>query len=308
MLTASYLNYHHLRHFYNIARTGSMSEAARRLNIAQSALSTQIKEFESNLGQKLFDRKGRKLELTEAGLVAFEYAEDIFGRGEEMLAWFGNNDKGSHRGIRLGALSPVSKILQYEVILPIVMESRTKVSVIEGEMDALLEKLNRHELDMVISNVTPDHEKNTGTTSHLLGRMPVYLVGRPPFRIHEKSYPKWLADVPLFLPSVRTSARQDFDALMERYGIEPRIAAEVDDAALLRLLALSGGGLSLVPEISVRFEIEEKRLLKIKKMPDVHEQFFALTARRKRMPIAVTNLIDIAQKSLAKKEPRSAIR
>jgi len=88
---------------------------------------------------------------------------------------------------------------------------------------------------------------------------------------------------------------------MARYEIEPKIAAEVDDAALLRLLALSGGGLSLVPEIGVRFEIQARHLLKIKKMPDVHEQYFAIAAKRKRMPRVVANLIQIARKSLAPK-------
>ncbi|WP_329610531.1 LysR family transcriptional regulator [Jiella pelagia] len=77
------LNFHHLRYFQTVAHDGNLTRAAERLNVSQSAVSTQIRQLEERLGQKLFERRGRSLILTEAGQIALDHADAIFTTGDE---------------------------------------------------------------------------------------------------------------------------------------------------------------------------------------------------------------------------------
>ena len=298
MSALPWLNYHHLQYFQTIVQEGGVTRAAAKLRLSQSTLSAQLRALEESLGAALFRRDGRRLELTEAGRVALNYAEDIFRTGDELKAWFAGQHSAEAQVIRIGALSPLSKNLQFEMIRPYVMEGKTKVHVVEGELPDLMERLRKHQIDVVLSNLPLGGVDAEGTHAHLLGEMPVYLVGRPPFKIPKKKFPHWLKGIPLFLPSSRTSARIDFDALLIRKGITPMIHAEVDDMALLRLLALSGAGLALVPEIGVKFELEDSRLLRIEKVPGLVERFYAITAHRKTPPATLPGLLENGRRAL----------
>lgn len=295
-----WLNYHHLYYFYRIVVDGGVNKAAKRLRLSQSTLSTQLRSLEENLGSMLFERKGRALLLTEAGEVALGYAEEIFAQGEAMRSWFAGTPGKAPNLVRIGALSPLSKNLQYEMIRPLLMEGQVRLQVVESDYTDLLDRLRRHRIDLLISNI-PAGGLQCGEETHLLGEMPMYLVGRPPFRIPSTPFPEWLKDIPLFLPTSQTYARAEFDALLIRAGVTPLIRAEVDDMALLRLLALSGAGLALVPEIGVKFELEEKKLLRIEKLSGVSERFYAMTPKRKALSDPIRLLIESGKTVLASK-------
>lgn len=290
-MSVNWLNYHHLYYFYRIVEEGGVNKAARELRLSQSTLSAQLRTLEESLGARLFEREGRSLHLTDAGKVALSYAEEIFKQGEALRSWFSEDQPAVPHTVRIGALSPLSKNLQFEMIRPLIMEGPTRVKVVEGDYPDLLDRLRRHRIDLLISNI-PTAGTDSGEETHLLGEMPMYLVGRPPFKIPARPFPEWLTDIPLFLPTSQTFARSEFDALLLRAGITPQVRAEVDDMALLRLLALSGAGLALVPEIGVKFELEEKKLLRMEKLPGVTERFYALTPKRKGLSEPVLALIE----------------
>jgi len=298
MKTLPWLNYHHLQYFRTIVHEGGVTKAAQRLNLSQSTISAQLRDLEESLGSPLFQREGRSLVLTEAGQVALDYAEDIFKAGDELRAWFADEHAEGRRSIRIGALSPLSKNLQFEIIRPLVMAGETHVQVVEGELQDMMERLKCHQIDLLLSNIPPAGADADHTHAHVLGEMPVFLVGRPPFKIPKKPFPQWLDDIPLFLPSGRSAARVEFDALLVRAGVSPKIQAEVDDMALLRLLALSGAGLALVPEIGVKFELEEKRLLRIEKIKDLKERFYAITPQRSRLSEQILQIIESGRTAL----------
>jgi LysR family transcriptional activator of nhaA len=128
--------------------------------------------------------------------------------------------------------------------------------------------------------------------------MPVYLVGKPPIKVPDMAFPKWLDGLPVFLPRARTTSRLRFDALTIKANVRPRIRAEVDDMALLRLLALSGAGLALVPEIGVKFELEEETLLRVERIPSLKERFYAITLPRRRASPLVEEVIAQGRKAL----------
>jgi len=297
--TLPWLNYHHLQYFRAIVKEGGVTRAAQKLNLSQSTISAQLKDLEESLGSALFEREGRTLVLTEAGQVALDYAENIFRTGDELRAGFAEEHTEGRRTIRIGALSPLSKNLQFEIIRPLIMAGGTHVQVVEGEMQDMMEPLKHHQIDLLLSNLPPGGGDAEYTHSHLLGEMPVYLVGRPPFKIPNKPFPQWLEELPVFLPSSRSAARIEFDAILVRAGVKPKVQAEVDDMALLRLLALSGAGLALVPEIGVKFDLEEKSLLRIEKIKNLKERFYAITAHRSRLPSQVLDIIESGKHALA---------
>ncbi len=276
-----WLNYHHLRHFWMIARHRSMTRAAEKLKISQSTLSGQLAELEDWLGQELFERRGKKLHLTDAGRIALEYAETIFTTGHELITRFRQSGETRQRVLRIGAVGPLSKNLQFDFIQPILADMRTKVVVVAGALDELTRQLQEHQVDLVLSNIPLRADQNVAVFNHLLGEVPVFLVGGRKLKLSPGIFPKSLIDVPLFLPSLQSDVRADFDLILAQAGIEPFVHAEVDDMALLRLLALSGEGLALVSKIVVERELQSSKIKFMLRVPGLAEKYYALTVRKR---------------------------
>ena len=276
-----WLNYHHLRHFWMIARHRSMTKAAEKLKISQSTLSEQLAELEDWLGQSLFERRGRELHLTDAGRVALEHAETIFTTGHELMTRFRQSDKNRQRVLRIGAVGPLSKNLQFDFIQPILADTRTKVVVVAGALDELTRQLHEHKLDLVLSNIPLRADQENNVFNHLLGEVPVFLVGGKKLKVARPRFPQFLKDVPLFLPSRQSDVRADFDLMLANSGVEPFVHAEVDDMALLRLLALSGEGLALVSKIVVERELQSSKIKFMLRVPGLAEKYYALTVRKR---------------------------
>jgi LysR family transcriptional activator of nhaA len=276
-----WLNYHHLRHFWMIARHRSMTKAAAKLKISQSTLSEQLAELEDWLGQSLFERRGRELHLTDAGRVALEHAETIFTTGHELMTRFRQSDQNRQRVLRIGAVGPLSKNLQFDFIQPILADTRTKVVIVAGALDELTRQLHEHKLDLVLSNIPLRADQENNVFNHLLGEVPVFLVGGKKLKVARPRFPQFLKDVPLFLPSRQSDVRADFDLMLANAGIEPFVHAEVDDMALLRLLALSGEGLALVSKIVVERELQSRKIKFMLRVPGLAEKYYALTMRKR---------------------------
>lgn len=294
-----WLNYHHLRHFWVIARYGHLTRAAEALHISPSTLSEQLAELEGWLGQKLFERRRRELALTEGGRVALAHAETIFNTGRELMGWF--RQSGGERQpktLRLGAVGPLSKNLQYDFIQPLLADAQITVVVEAGSLEDLAQRLREHRLDLVLSNFPILGDQAAGIFNHLLGEVPVFLVGSKGGKFPHTSFPRCLQNVPLFLPSRQSKVRTDFDLILAKAGMEPQIHAEVDDMALLRLLALSGQGLALVSKIVVERELESRQIRYLRKVPGLTEIFYALTVRRKFSDDWLAGVVDTFRRRL----------
>ena len=276
-----WLNYHHLRHFWMIARHRSVTRAAEKLKISQSTLSEQLAELEDWLGEALFERRGRELHLTDAGRMALEHAETIFTTGHELITRFRQSGETRQRVLRIGAVGPLSKNLQFDFIQPILADTRTKVVVVAGALDELTRQLQEHKVDLVLSNIPMRADQEHNVFNHLLGEVPVFLVGGRKMKLSAGKFPKYLKNVPLFLPSRQSDVRADFDLILANAGIDPFVHAEVDDMALLRLLALSGEGLALVSKIVVERELQSRKIKFMQRVPGLTEKFYALTMRKR---------------------------
>ncbi|MDB6133669.1 MAG: LysR family transcriptional regulator [Verrucomicrobiales bacterium] len=276
----AFLNYHHLRYFRAIASEGSLTRAAARMNLSQSALSTQLRSLEENLGQPLFLRQNKALVLTEAGRIALDYAESIFRSGEEMVSVLRNQSSGQRQILRVGGVSTLSRNFQISLLRPLIGRSDVELVIRSGNLRDLLAQLRAHTLDLILSNLPVRRDAETGWHSHLLDEQPVSLVGQRPRSRKKFRFPEDLHHTPLVLPSLDSNIRAAFDLLMEQLGIRPVIAAEVDDMAMLRLLALEGAGLALVPPVVVRGELDSGALVEMHRIEGLHESFYAITPSR----------------------------
>ncbi|MBB4065378.1 LysR family transcriptional regulator [Gellertiella hungarica] len=276
----SEMNYHHLRYFRAVAHDGNLTRTAERLNLSQSALSVQIRQLEERLGHALFERRGRQLVLTEAGRIALDHADRIFSAGEELVETLKRTGV-SRRALRIGALSTLSRNFQMEFLRPAIARPDVEVILRSGRMAELLSGLESLNLDIVLLNQAPAADAATPFVSHLIATQGVSLVARPGPAEQADDLSARLSGHPLILPTLESGVRQQFDALTARLGITPQIAAEVEDMAMMRLLAREGAGLAVLPPIVVKGELEAGSLVELGTLPGVEESFYAVTTRRR---------------------------
>lgn len=275
------INLHHLRLFRAVAQDGTLTAAARGLNISQSAVSTQIKALETALGHDLFERQGRNLVLTEAGKIALHHAEEIFRTAEDLTATL--KTAGEKRSVlRIGALATLSRNFQMSFLDPLIGRDDVEVILRSGSQESLLSGLQALSLDVVLTNLIPARDAASPYLVQRLAEQSVSLVGSPNRILPEaQGLAALLRTHPLVLPTPETSLRAGFDALTDHLGIVPKIAAEADDMAMLRLLARADAGLAVIPPIVVQDELANGRLIELCKLDEMTEVFCAVTIRRR---------------------------
>jgi LysR family transcriptional activator of nhaA len=283
------LNFHHLRYFWAVAKEGNLTRAARQLHVSQSALSAQIRQLEADLGQRLFHRTGRTLTLTEAGQVALSYADEIFASGNEMLEVLRGGRHEERQILRIGAVATTSRNFQENFIRPLLGRDDVDLVLVSGSLPELLARLRVHSLDLVLCNQRVHASGTDPWRCRRIAQQPVSLVGRPstrPFR-----FPDDLARVPLLLPGRDNETRLAFDLRCEQLGLRPRVRAEVDDMALLRLLARDSDSVALMPTVVAQDELRSGRLVELAVVPDLHENFYGVTVQRRYEPAVVGQLL-----------------
>lgn len=285
------LNYHHLRYFQVVAHEGHLTRAAERLNVSQSALSAQIRQLEDRLGQALFERRGRSLHLTEAGRIALDHADAIFAAGQELVSILKERAQ-TRRPLRIGAIATLSRNFQLAFLKPVLGRDDVEVILRSGSRTELFEALTMLQLDLVLTNHPPDSDPLTPFIVHRIAEQPVGLIGVPALCPPGLSLAQRLSTAPLVLPATASGPRADFDALVSRLGIKPKVAAEIDDMAMVRLLAREGVGLAVIPPIVVRDELASGTLVDADHLPGIRETFFAVLTQRKYPNSLIWSLIE----------------
>ena len=274
------LNLKHLRYFWAVAHEGNLTRAAARLHVTQSAVSIQIKTLEEDLGSALFERRGRQLVLTESGRIALDHADAIFGLADELVSTLREGAL-EQRVLRVGAVATLSRNFQFGFVKPLLHRKEVEVVIRSGSLRDLLRNLEAHQLDVVLATSSPTRDAATSWTPHAIARQPVSLIGRPDYARDARSLDELLRDEPLVLPTAESGIRAGFDALVESMNIRPRIAAEIDDMAMLRLMAREHHGLAVIPPVVVKDELELGVLAEVEQLPHLHETFFAITLQRR---------------------------
>jgi len=295
-----FLNYHHLRYFWFVAREGNLRKAAEKLHISQSTISAQIAELEGMLGEQLFRRVARGLNLTEAGQRVFLYAEDIFSLGEDLLNAIKQHPVARPLRVRIGIADSLPKLVSHELIKPIFQLDQPVQPVCqEGKVADLLAQLAIYRLDIVLADEPSPSSLNIRAFNHLLGECGVSFCGNPKLAGALKGrFPKSLSGAPILLPTTSTALRQSLERWFQAISVRPRLIAEYDDAALMTVAAADGLGFMPIPTVALSSAVEHFGLKVIGKTNQCREQIYAITAERRMTHSAVVAIISHAKDSL----------
>lgn len=278
-----FLNYHHLRYFWTVAKEGSLRRASEKLRISQPSMSTQIGLLKTALGEDLFRPRGRSLELTEFGQLIYGYAEEIFTLGGEILG--AAKQAPGIRSLRLhaGIVDSFPKLMSYEILQPVLNHNPpVHLTCHEGKLEDLVSQLNTHRLDVVLSDEPASPGIAGKVFNHLIGSSSVTFLAMPNLAKKLKGrIPRILDDAPALLPTQNCSLRRDLEKWFRSIGIQPRVVAEFEDAALMKIVATSGLGFIAVPTEVAAEAVERYGFVPIGRTKDVTTHFYAITAERR---------------------------
>jgi LysR family transcriptional activator of nhaA len=271
------LNFGHLFYFWRVAKLGHLTRAAEELHTSQSAVSAQIRQLEDRLGEDLFTREGRRLVLTDTGQLVLSYADNIFGLGQEMLGRMQGRSQGITR-LRVGSVATMSRNYQENWLRPLIADASVMLTLESGLLEGLVARLVQHQLDVVLANEPVPADPDRPLHCRFLGSQSISLVG-PADRWKPRSLriPEDLDGIEIALPGARHALRAQFDALCASAGVTPRLRAEVDDMAMLRLIARDSGWLAVLPEVVVQDELRAGTLVIVGESTALQERFYAIT-------------------------------
>lgn len=275
------LNYHHLRYFYAIAKEGNLTRAAEKLTVSQSALSAQLKKLEESLNEPLFQRQNKRLILTEAGKIALDYAETIFSAGNELVSILQEGTSRRLQALKIGVVATLSRNFQLDFVAPLIDQPGVEIIIRSSSLREHLRGLRNHTLDVILANRSVPVDSENKWHSHLLDEQEVSIVAAPRHAAETLNYPNDLKDLPLIVPTTESNVRHAFDQQMQEAGILPRIVAEIDDMAMLRLMARESDAHTLVPPVVVKDELDSGELIERHCFPEIRESFFAITPDRR---------------------------
>ena len=289
------LNYKHLHYFYHVAETGSLHAAADKLAITPQTISGQLKLLEDDLGEPLLRRKGRNVELTDAGQMAYQYCKDIFRLGDEMQEVLQLGLDARPEELRVGVVDALPKSITHRLLAPVIANHPDmKIICREEQMTTLLGELAVHRLDLVLADSPMPPGMNIRCFSHELGASRIACFAHRRL-MSETAFPACLNDAPVLIPTGSSSTlRTNILSWLKRQGMVVRVAGEFDDSALLKAFGSAGHGFFFAPEVITdeicqRYDVEVAGVV-----TDLQQSFYAVVAERRHPHSAVKELTERA--------------
>jgi len=297
-----WLNYHHLLYFWTVAKQGSIVRASEELHLAHPTISGQIHRLEEVLGEKLFARKGRNLVLTDAGRVAFRYADEIFSLGREFVDTLKGRTSGRQQmRLVVGVSDVLAKSLVHRILEP-AFHLQEEVRVICREnrsTEAFMADLAVHEVDVILSDSPAGPGTSVRAFSHPLGECGLsFFAGRALARRCRRGFPRSLDGEPFLMPGSDSTLRRALDEWFASQDVRPRIIAELDDAALARVLGEAGLGVFAAPDVVERDVRQRSHVEVVGRAKDLRQRFYAISVERKIKHPAVIAICDVARKHI----------
>jgi len=306
----NWLNYHHLRYFWTVAKEGTIAAACRHLHLSQPTISAQLRSLEQALGHKLFEKSGRNLVMTETGRAVFRYADEIFSIGLEMLDSLKGRTAGSTLRLVVGVADVMPKLIAYRMLRPVLsMPDHVRLICMEGKPTDLLARLAVHELDVVLTDTPLSPQYGVRAFSHRLGESTVSVFGIPKLcRQFRRGFPLSLGSAPLLLPSQNTMIRRLLEQWFESKQVRPTVVAEFEDSALMKVFGQSGAGLFFAPtaiadDIQLQYSVKT-----LGEILGPIEQFYAISMERRVRHPGVQVIASSARKTLVQSARSRAYR
>jgi len=278
-----WLNYHHLMYFWVVAKEGGLVPAGKVLRLSHPTLSAQIRTLEHRLGEKLFEKQGRKLALTDTGRTVFRYAEEIFSTGRDLLEAVKGRAPGQQLRFDVGVADSVPKLIVRRLLEPaLALAESVRLICYEDAHEKLLARLAAHELDLVIADAPVPVGSRVRAFGHLLGETGVAIFARKSnAKALRKGFPKSLDGAPMLLPLEHLPLRRALDQWFDRAGIKPKVIGEFEDSALLSAFGRDGVGAFAAPtathdDLTRHFGVEH-----VGDVPGAQERYYAISVERR---------------------------
>lgn len=295
------MNFKHLHYFWVTAKAGGVMRAGEQLHTTPQTLSGQIHLLEEWLGRKLFQKRGRNLELTEDGRLALSYADQIFTLGNELETAV----RQAHGGekvleFRVGVADSVSKSVAYRLLEPALsVGERVRMICSEGKFSELLAQLALNRLDLVIADEPMSRRINVRAFNHPLGRSTMSFLSSPALAKQlQGKFPACLSNVPMLIQGAHSSVRQQLEAWFTRHAITPRVVGEFDDGALMTAFGREGRGVFMVPTVIEEETMAQYGVQLIGRTEELVEEFFAVSVERRITHPCVVAITDAARGQL----------
>ncbi len=295
-----WLNYHHLLYFWMVVREGGVSRASEKLRLSQPTISGQIRALEDSLGEKLFQKVGRRLTLTDFGRVVYRYADEIFHLGKELTDTVRGRPTGRPLRFAVGIADVVPKLVAFHLLEPALhMKEEVQLLCTEDNVDRLLASLAVHEIDLVIADTGIPPTVNIRGYSHMLGECSTTVFGAAKLvQRYRRKFPESLMGAPMLLPKQGTTVRRNLDQWFAARQIFPKIVAEFQDSALAKVFGQSGLGLVVGPTALKKQIAAQFKLTVLGELTEVREQYFAISAERRLRHPAVVAIAEAARHKL----------
>ena len=284
-----FLNYHHLRYFWVVAREGGLRKAAEKLHVSQPTISAQIASLEGALGEKLFWRTGRHLTLTDTGREVLSYAEEIFSLGQDLMSSVKQRPTLRPLRVHLGVADALPKLVAYRIIESIFrLPQAVQVSCWETKVSDMLNDLAAHRLDIVLADQPASSGVPGNVFNHFLGECGTVFCAEPKLAAKlRRGFPKSLNEAPALLPMANSGLRRSLEKWFHSIGVRPRLVGEFEDPAFVNLLAANGLGFMAVPTLVVKVSMARFGFRIIGRAGECQQEFYAITAERKRTHPAI---------------------
>ena len=294
------LNYHHLRYFWAVARSGNLTRAATEFHLTPQTVSAQIKDLEEALGERLFRRSGRRLELTDVGELVFRYADEIFSIGKELVESLAGQPIGRPMRLVVGVADVLPKLVAHRLLAPaMTLDEPVRIVCRETGLETLLGDLAIHRVDVVLSDAPIPPSIKIQAYNHLLGECGVtFMASSRLAKRYRRKFPACLDGAPVLLPTEGTALRSQLDQWFRKIGVRPKIVAEFEDSALLKTFGQAGDGVFPVPSIVVVEVGRQYQVTTVGVAEGVNERFYAITVERRIVHPAVVAICAAARTEL----------
>jgi LysR family transcriptional regulator, transcriptional activator of nhaA len=293
-----FLNYHHLRYFWAVAREGGLRKAAEKLHVSQPTISAQIAALEDTLGEKLFWRTGRQLTLTDTGREVLSYAEEIFSLGQDLMSSVKQRPTARALRVHLGVADALPKLVAYRIIECIFrLPQAVQVSCWETKVSDMLNDLAAHRLDVVLADQPASSGVPGNVFNHFLGECGTVFCAEPKLAAKlRRGFPKSLNEAPALLPMSNSGLRRSLEKWFHSIGVRPRLVGEFEDPAFVNLLAANGLGFMAVPTLVAKESMARFGFRIIGRAGECQQEFYAITAERKRTHPAIVAITSKANR------------
>lgn len=296
----NWLNYHHLYYFWTVARLGSMSKAAEDLKLARPTVSAQIAQLEDQLGGKLFDRVGRGLALTRFGQDIFAHADEIFDAGQRLKDFVSERPQERTVHLTIGISDVLPKHMAHKLLAPLLLKhDNLKLTCAEGDAEHLVGELALHNVDAILSDVPVGSQVDVRVFHHKLGECGLSFFASPKLGVFDPDkFPQILDGMPILLPSRRTALRRSINLWMEETGVRPKVVAEFDDSALMKVFGQNGLGVFVAPSIIEDDVIQKYDTKLLGRVASIRDTFYLISTKKRLSNEMIRELVQSAKEFL----------